>query len=911
MSLTTQTMPPESLAKNYLNATADRLLEIAERGNVLAWRGFETIGYRQEILQALEPLRNTQNFPPFLAIMLILSASRENWSDQKRLRAMLSRYINDDVEKKSESTSEKASGSLAMSTWKLLDRVHRIPAAIRNSAAGKAELFAYIFPAQQKQSAVGDSVFEWLTYGFSSELKVPQSDAVAIGRKVERALWFLQSALRHFNTEAFVEFVQTGTDFTPEIVELDLPAAEKASGLIDELSEDVQYYALALAARQLISVISLPRRMENDNELREGGVSDITNRGSLDRLLISELANDSLTLAIRVALGEALYYEREVPPSPPAANRVIFLDDSVFMWGRPRFVQAAAALALAAQSKNEVCVFRLNRKCFEPARILTKPNMISHLENCQASSDSTAAWAALPQNSEFDHDAERFWITDRSSWEDAKTKNAVLESPLPPEFIVICERSGKLTLIQMTSRGQKVILTSELDLDLRRTSQVPKSNSELSKHWPSTIRMPLPLRLAHPIDQKRTWNVDLDKRISLSKDGRVLLWDDPACFARELVGKVPHLKLICSQTQSYRDTVAAIVGKGDEFSRVYIDLNDGSVEVREMAAHQYSPLRFSTHQDVIFGISDYKITAWDCASLDQVDQINFTSQMEHVSTRIIRQGDEVFVLTFESGIKLVPLLKLSRDGYTNLFECPAVGEFFYRKIKGEIIRVSDNKAVLKHSGSIQVSRCGRYASSVYSPAGLWDLSSGESKPYGSVHLAASHTWNNEDYLKKIKRVGIHGGRIVLESSRGAMFELVRIISSPSNRVQFRLQQATEHEESSINYLAELQEVKTSRGFGRIKLKRAEFDDGRSIWLDSRGLLHVVDEALDSGTGLGGLAFVLRVNSPEIAGFTSNGGSWGARQYTGHVKHDPTSEAIDHFSFLTKRNSAPKITVANV
>ena len=39
--------------------------------------------------------------------------------------------------------------------------------------------------------------------------------------------------------------------------------------------------------------------------------SDISNRGPLDRLLLSESAHDDLTLAVRIALNEALYLRRE------------------------------------------------------------------------------------------------------------------------------------------------------------------------------------------------------------------------------------------------------------------------------------------------------------------------------------------------------------------------------------------------------------------------------------------------------------------------------------------------------------------------------------------------------------------------------------------------------------------------
>jgi len=41
-----------------------------------------------------------------------------------------------------------------------------------------------------------------------------------------------------------------------------------------------------------MAAVRLPRRLAQREELAVGGISDITNRGPLDRLLLSELAHD-------------------------------------------------------------------------------------------------------------------------------------------------------------------------------------------------------------------------------------------------------------------------------------------------------------------------------------------------------------------------------------------------------------------------------------------------------------------------------------------------------------------------------------------------------------------------------------------------------------------------------------------
>ena len=53
-------------------------------------------------------------------------------------------------------------------------------------------------------------------------------------------------------------------------------------------------------------------------------------------------------LATRIALNEALYLRREVPPSFPPERRHVLIDSGLRMWGVPRVFSTAVALSLAA-----------------------------------------------------------------------------------------------------------------------------------------------------------------------------------------------------------------------------------------------------------------------------------------------------------------------------------------------------------------------------------------------------------------------------------------------------------------------------------------------------------------------------------------------------------------------------------
>jgi len=124
-----------------------------------------------------------------------------------------------------------------------------------------------------------------------------------------------------------------------------------ARRLIARLHQDPELGGIARIAHQLLAAIHLPRSLSDREDLPVGGVSDISNRGPLDRLLLSELAHDDVTLALRIALNEALYLRRETPPRSPPRRRAVLIDAGIRLWGVPRVFATAVALSLAATTE--------------------------------------------------------------------------------------------------------------------------------------------------------------------------------------------------------------------------------------------------------------------------------------------------------------------------------------------------------------------------------------------------------------------------------------------------------------------------------------------------------------------------------------------------------------------------------
>ena len=139
--------------------------------------------------------------------------------------------------------------------------------------------------------------------------------------------------------------MQTGLDQLLKAAKLELPVVDRARSLLAELDKDPEWRGLARLTRNLMAAVSLPQPVSDHDDLPLGGVSDITNRGQLDRLLLSELAQDDLMFTARMAVNELLYLRRETPPRPHAETRWLLLDSGLRLWGVPRIFATAVALA--------------------------------------------------------------------------------------------------------------------------------------------------------------------------------------------------------------------------------------------------------------------------------------------------------------------------------------------------------------------------------------------------------------------------------------------------------------------------------------------------------------------------------------------------------------------------------------
>jgi len=565
-----------SEALNYLSSPAGSFWKWMDDGKVVAWNHGATIGFREEIAAVL---RNqlSRGLPPIDSVLLLIAATRQDWFDDSM--ALMTKL------------AENSGSSLTMNDLiERLMRIHDLPDALIRSLDAKVALVDAVFeftpPAMTGRGA--EVVCDILAHGLVPELRVIPSLPRLRGGRVQHSkslcseLASLSRELEGITEQSLRLRLQTGLEETPLPADVVVPVSPDDIGpLLQQLAGDDELYGLSRIARNLSAVLHLPRTLSDADELALGGVSDISNRGTLERLLLSELAHDDLMLATRVALNEALYLRREAPPSPPPQRRHVLVDSGLRMWGVPRVYAAAAMLSIAASATEGTTslAYRAAGSKVEPIDLSTRAGLVAHLEALESEVHPGQALPAFFHAVQADEQAgEAIVITSEEAFADPELRRALAAASSSHCYVGTVGREGEFELWSRGPRGAKRIASLKLDLDeLLKPPTRPKSrlvDPELDPNLPAILRTsPFPIRLPYQLSQnveKQTiWSVRLPEQraqreakrtrpdedspsrpaypaVILTRDRRLLLFDKPQRGAIQIADSVPFGKCLWS-----------------------------------------------------------------------------------------------------------------------------------------------------------------------------------------------------------------------------------------------------------------------------------------------------------------------------------------------------------------------------
>ncbi|MEK7952115.1 hypothetical protein [Luteolibacter soli] len=313
--------------------------------DAIEWKDGRTLALWPEIHTILDFIGNNSGVPPLGSVLLVLAACRDEWIAHRPLNHGAFRKA---LEIRDSDPIPPDSAEILITG---LDVIHALPRDLRSSLAAKCHLVSALFeggpyclPRSESELVLRDlSVFG---IGDTSQRK-PEMDAKA---RLQRDLRALKTGLARHGAESLENLLRTGIENSgfhqPLLPSLAEDPIEPRLLLDHLISSGGESGAAAAVAKRAIAMMNFPGRFGAPLDLPVGGIADITNRGTIDRLLPGELAWDDLVLAARLVHNEALYFRREIPPQHVAVSHMILLDRGLRLWGTARVFSLGVALGL-------------------------------------------------------------------------------------------------------------------------------------------------------------------------------------------------------------------------------------------------------------------------------------------------------------------------------------------------------------------------------------------------------------------------------------------------------------------------------------------------------------------------------------------------------------------------------------
>lgn len=516
----------------------------AENGEVLEWQFGGTLCYTTDLLDILRGFSG-RGVPHIGAVILSLESCKENTEEISSVRGSLFRQMRryDDSSKYS-STHDKA--KLMDDAFKTLDTIRGVAKEFR-SGTMRIHLLRAIFE-DLPDNLVAIKDIDPVIDRFKGIMAQEGYTAFYISTPINLALELeaLQnSPWRQKGSAALEQYLLTNLSKIPQPADIQpLPEPETESlHLIDELLKDEKTEGLARLTQRLLAAIRIPATTKGSSDQPFGGFSDITNRGNLDRLLLSELAQDDDTLTARLVNNEALYLRREEPPTDIERERTVLLDTTIQMWGYPRVFALAAALACAEKKQHisRINAFLLRGKEIEAMDLTTKKGVVDALGQLDFHLHCGIALNEFLLNVRASATHDIVFVTNAETLKTPDFQSFFAENKRFLTYLIVVNRVGDLQVFDLSGGRNKLLGTSKFDLqDLLFPSKKKPNNKSTEGSFQPVFyeQKPLPLYyLPTGAVFKRPHFFEHPSVgvVNITDTQRVLRWRSPGFGAEELL----------------------------------------------------------------------------------------------------------------------------------------------------------------------------------------------------------------------------------------------------------------------------------------------------------------------------------------------------------------------------------------
>lgn len=453
--------------------------------NLLSIPGVGAIAYRpyvMEILKELQPL----GWPPFGALLMVLYAMQEGYTDfVGPLRRTAKFYSVGNFEFNAEREIE------------FLDKIKALPKVYKQKQNKIILLHTLFNESHNRTSSVNAELNLRVYYKRAHELATSAEKQPAGPSVLNKDLKALDLNDRFPTTQSIIDAMRgliSEPELDDDVVEEEA-TADTDKDFIRELIEEPKTFQVGSLIKRIWSGLKIPMRHLSPGEQPIGGISDMTNKGDLHRMLLSEFANEDEVFMNRVANNEALYIQREIPPEENIFERIILIDTSLRNWGTPKVLAFASSIAIIKHPKahSECKVIALGQAAI-PISLNNVETVIENLNQVSPVLEVSEALEKFFSEEYPQKDIEVFFITHEENLEDEKIQRVVHQNRDRLKFLVTTTSDGEINFYKHHKGARKHIQKIKLPLHelwANPPQQKIKENNSTGKKTDLPVNYPI------------------------------------------------------------------------------------------------------------------------------------------------------------------------------------------------------------------------------------------------------------------------------------------------------------------------------------------------------------------------------------------------------------------------------------
>ena len=905
----------EQIVREYYGVPSDCFWQWLDDGDAVGWRDGKLITFDQELTFVLNQM-SPSGLPRLGAVLLLLAATRKNWAVDGSEAGLLTGMIsasesNEDDPKPSESQqhnkSSQGSGNentnqigltLLQRVLNGLHKIRSLDGSLRNSLEAKAALASIVFEDVVPVVCSKDATFvaNAIRPGLLSMIS-SQENEVSSGLGpflLLKDLAILASGLEKVTPEVVRLRLETGLDELPTSAFLEeeadvLSPSDSARALIQKLMNSPEYAGVAMLAKQLLSCTTLPRKLLGSQEQEMGGYSDIANRGTPDRLLLSELAQDGLTLAVRVAMNEAMYLHRETPPSAPKMRRELLIDSGVHAWGLPRAFVASVALAFAANTPEGAAfgAWRGSGATLKEVHLSSHEGFVDHLSALEPDPHLGEALYGFSSilNDSVDP-VEAILLMPSDAYDEPAFKEKLRDLIAVRVFIATVNREGEFRLTERGPRGEKLLRSAKLPIEKLFSGDTQPIETRDINTLPAIFRAtPFPL-LMPPLqppgssDSRSNWPIGSTEALSITSDGRLLHWTNPRKGAQQLCDHLPKGKLWWASPECIEGVTRFVYGTSQKLVHYRLDITCGHIDSTPLKCNAASEV--ISHNGVLFCLQGSGVTEVNSQTGVAVAVLAMPSDLRFRGGRYFQKNsaNEWYALSHDghsASIELMPLFATLQDPVVYVWDAIGFSEPLALTKSGKLLSSSEDRDKLpqlrpkmhncrvveaSHDGKRLLVQDHHLGNNQLYEIILNLRPQFSVARYPKVDYRIAAIVRSVSVRKRFKSIGItEEGALALRSNKSIVTLDIKMGMPVFSQCS---------KDKRMCFEQKFEEAKFPNDC-RFQLLVAEWDSGDKAFLDSRGLLHLkpVDTEIPETT------FVLAEG--EMTGWNSKGKFFG-REY---------------------------------